>query len=81
MTLEAHEARVAHDLACLNLEGQAWTRPLVYGGQTAYDAVIVGGGQSGLGAAFGLLRERITNILVIDENPAGQEGPGTPTRA
>lgn len=75
MTLEAHEARVTHDLACLNLEGQAWTRPLVYDGKTAYDVVIVGGGQSGLGAAFGLLRERISNILVIDENPAGQEGP------
>ena len=37
--------------------------------------MIVGGGQSGLAAAFGLLRERISNILVIDENPTGFEGP------
>jgi cation diffusion facilitator CzcD-associated flavoprotein CzcO len=35
----------------------------------------VGGGQSGLSAAFGLLRERISNILIIDENSDGLEGP------
>jgi len=75
VTLEVHEARVAHDLACLNHGGQAWARPVVHDGETAYDAIIVGGGQSGLGAAFALLREKIANILVIDENPAGQEGP------
>ncbi|MDI1295867.1 MAG: NAD(P)/FAD-dependent oxidoreductase, partial [bacterium] len=40
-----------------------------------HDVVIVGGGQSGLAAAFGLLRERVSNILVIDESPAGFEGP------
>ena len=30
--------------------------------------MIVGGGQCGLGAGFALLRERISNILIIDEN-------------
>jgi cation diffusion facilitator CzcD-associated flavoprotein CzcO len=75
MTLEAHDARVEHDLSCLNHGGQPWTRLVTRDGVTAYDVVIVGGGQSGLGAAFALLRERVTNILVIDENPAGQEGP------
>ena len=40
-----------------------------------FDAVIVGGGQSGLGAAFALMRERVSDLLVIDENPEGQEGP------
>jgi cation diffusion facilitator CzcD-associated flavoprotein CzcO len=40
-----------------------------------HDVVIIGGGQSGLGAAFGLLRERISNLLILDENPAGFEGP------
>ena len=34
-----------------------------------------GGGQSGLGAAFALLREKISNLLIVDENPAGAEGP------
>ena len=36
---------------------------------------IVGGGQAGLTAAFGLMQQRVTNILVIDENPEGREGP------
>ena len=44
-------------------------------GAAALDVLIVGGGQAGLTAAFGLLQQRVTNILVIDENPAGMEGP------
>ena len=44
-------------------------------GEAALDVLIVGGGQAGLTAAFGLLQQRVTNILVIDENPEGQEGP------
>jgi cation diffusion facilitator CzcD-associated flavoprotein CzcO len=44
-------------------------------GEPALDVLIVGGGQAGLTAAFGLLQQRVTNILVIDENPQGQEGP------
>ena len=37
--------------------------------------LIVGAGQSGLVTAFGLMRERVRNILVIDRAPAGKEGP------
>ena len=44
-------------------------------GAPALDVLIVGGGQAGVTAAFGLLKERVTNILVIDENPEGREGP------
>lgn len=40
-----------------------------------YDVLIIGGGQSGLVAAFGLMREKVGNILIVDENPAGREGP------
>ncbi|MDB5737174.1 MAG: monooxygenase, partial [Sphingomonas bacterium] len=75
MSLAALEARLAHDLATLNHGGADWTRPRVHPQGHVHDVVIVGGGQSGLGAAFGLLRERVSNILVIDENPAGYEGP------
>ncbi|HAF42709.1 MAG TPA: monooxygenase [Sphingobium sp.] len=75
MTLAEHEARVAHDLECLGYQGANWTRTEPHDGQPVYDVVIIGGGQSGLGAAFGLLRERITNILVLDENLEGFEGP------
>ena len=75
MTLAQHEARVAHDLECLGMGGADWTRTARQDGEPVHDVAIVGGGQSGLGAAFGLLRERISNIVVLDENPAGQEGP------
>ena len=75
MSLAALETRVAHDLACLGLYGSDWTRPRTHAGVPVLDVVIVGGGQSGLGAAFGLRRERISNILVIDDQPAGREGP------
>ncbi|WP_065846043.1 NAD(P)/FAD-dependent oxidoreductase [Sphingobium sp. Ndbn-10] len=75
MSLELHNARVRHDLQCLNYGGPDWLQPARHPDGHVYDVVIVGGGQSGLGAAFGLLRERVSNILVIDENPAGFEGP------
>ncbi|WP_438445018.1 FAD-dependent oxidoreductase [Gorillibacterium sp. sgz5001074] len=75
MSLEALNERVRMDLAYLAYGGPDWMRPLRHPLGHVYDAVIVGGGQSGLGIAFGLLRERISNILVIDENPEGQEGP------
>lgn len=71
MSLDALNARVAHDLATIGYGAPSWVRPR----DGVYDVVIVGGGQSGLGAAFGLTRERVSNILVIDENPTGLEGP------
>jgi cation diffusion facilitator CzcD-associated flavoprotein CzcO len=74
--LPALEADLARQLSLIGHGGPDWTRPRVFAdGSPIYDVVIVGGGQSGLAAAFGLLRERIGNILVIDENPAGFEGP------
>jgi hypothetical protein len=75
MTLEAHNARVAHDLACLDIPAADWTLPRAHPEGHVHDVVIVGGGQSGLGAAFGLRRERISDVLVLDENAAGREGP------
>ncbi len=75
MSLDALNAHVAADLQKLNFGAATWVRPQTHPDGHVYDVIIVGGGQSGLGAAFGLRRERIGNILVIDENPAGQEGP------
>jgi len=73
--LDALGEQVAHDLARLDHGKPDWTRPRTHADGHVHDVIIVGGGQSGLGAALGLLRERISNILVIDENPAGYEGP------
>ncbi len=71
MSLADLDARVKHDLDCLNFGAAGWTRTR----DGFYDVIIVGGGQSGLGAAFALKRERIHNILVLDDSPEGFEGP------
>jgi len=73
MSLEALNERVRTDLSYINFGGTDWIQPRSHKDGHVYDAIIVGGGQSGLGIAFGLLRERISNILVIDENPEGYE--------
>jgi len=70
-SLTALAAEVGRDLERLDYFSPGWVRSR----DGVFDVVIVGGGQSGLGAAFGLLRERVRNILVVDENPAGFEGP------
>lgn len=75
MSLEALNERVKSDLSYLAFGGANWVHPRRHSDGRVYDVVIVGGGQSGLGIAFGLLRERVSNILVIDENPEGTEGP------
>ncbi|WP_223066108.1 NAD(P)-binding domain-containing protein [Paenibacillus caui] len=75
MSLEALNERVKTDLSYLAYGGVDWVQPRSHPEGHVYDVVIVGGGQSGLGTAFGLLRERVSNILVIDENPEGLEGP------
>ncbi len=43
-------------------------------GENIYDAVIIGGGQTGITIAFGLLREKVSNIVVFDENDPDSEG-------
>ena len=69
-------ARVRHDLECLDYPAHQWVREHKHAsGQHVYDAVIVGGGQCGLAVGFGLLRDKVDNILILDENPAGYEGP------
>ncbi|GGG58841.1 NAD(P)-binding domain-containing protein [Paenibacillus radicis (ex Gao et al. 2016)] len=75
MSLELLNERVKRDLAYLAYGGANWVRPVRHTEGHVYDVIIVGGGQSGLGIAFGLLRERIANILIIDENSEGEEGP------
>ena len=73
--LPALETELARQLTLIGHGGADWTRPRAYPDGHVHDVVIVGGGQSGLAAAFGLLRERVSNILVVDESPAGFEGP------
>jgi cation diffusion facilitator CzcD-associated flavoprotein CzcO len=67
---------VRRDLELTDYPRRDWLTPRVTSdGARVYDVIIVGAGQGGLAAAFGLLRERVTNLLVIDENPLDRAGP------
>jgi cation diffusion facilitator CzcD-associated flavoprotein CzcO len=68
--------RVRHELDLLEYPKRDWLDVRrTAGGQPVYDVVIVGAGQGGLAAAFGLMRERVGNLLVIDQNPLDRAGP------
>jgi len=69
------EQRVRFELDCLGYPARQWTSPRNQNGTPVHDVIIVGGGQSGLSIAFRLLRERITNLRVLDRNKEGLEGP------
>ncbi|MCT2537812.1 NAD(P)/FAD-dependent oxidoreductase [Aquibacillus koreensis] len=75
MSIKDLNERVKTDLSYLAYGGTDWVATTHHPEGHVYDVVVIGGGQSGLGAAFGLLRERISNILILDENPEGYEGP------
>ncbi|GLR99523.1 MULTISPECIES: NAD(P)-binding domain-containing protein [Bradyrhizobium] len=70
------EAGVRADLDKIAHPGAAWleakTGP---DGQPALDVLIVGAGQSGIAIGFGLMRSRVSNILLIDKAEEGMEGP------
>jgi OHCU decarboxylase len=75
--LSAHTLAVHRDLERLALPAP-WLEPeTTAAGEPIFDVVIVGAGQCGLAAAFGLKREGVTNLVILDENPLGQEGPWT----
>jgi cation diffusion facilitator CzcD-associated flavoprotein CzcO len=73
MTIDELEERVRFDLACLAYPERAWVMPPAQ--PEILDAVIVGGGQTGVAIAFALQRARVDHIAVLDRNPAGFEGP------
>lgn len=74
--LRALEARVAHDLACLNYPPAAWSpeRPGP-DGEPMLDVLVAGGGMCGQTAAFALRREGLHRVRTIDARAEGLEGP------
>jgi FAD-dependent urate hydroxylase len=74
--LESLAARIARDLALIAHPRMPWLTPrLAPDGSPALDVIVIGAGQSGLVTAFGLMRARVDNVLVLDAAPRGQEGP------
>jgi cation diffusion facilitator CzcD-associated flavoprotein CzcO len=70
------EARVRHDLQCLNHPPPEWVPPTRHPQLGAVaDVVVIGGGMCGLVASFALQRAGIGNIRIFDRNPEGFEGP------
>ncbi|GIL81436.1 hypothetical protein Vretimale_988 [Volvox reticuliferus] len=75
-TLAELELQVKDSLTKLAYPARSWVKSVAPpDGSLCYDVVIVGGGQCGLAAAFGLMREQVSNIIVLDENEPGKEGP------
>src|SRR6476620_5886406 len=75
MSVTQLSKRVRHELTYLGYPPREWTVPRSRDAVPVLDVLIVGGGQSGLGTAFGLKLERLTNIRIIDRSPRGREGP------
>jgi cation diffusion facilitator CzcD-associated flavoprotein CzcO len=69
-------SRVRRDLELLEYPRREWLNPRhTERGDHVYDVAIVGAGQGGLATAFGLLRDRVTNLVCLDENPLDRAGP------
>lgn len=74
--LERLAARVRQDLELIGYPRRDWLRARrTAAGAPILDVLIVGAGQGGLATAFGLMRERVTNLLVVDQNPLDRAGP------
>jgi len=73
--LDALEARLAQDLAWLELPAKSWVPPREVEGQRVRDVVIVGAGMAGLVVSGMLKRLGVDNHVLLDRARAGLEGP------
>ncbi|ORE96139.1 oxidoreductase [Stappia sp. 22II-S9-Z10] len=70
------EADVRRDLNLIAHPRLPWVKPVnAPDGAPALDVLVVGAGQGGIAAAFGLKRAKVENVLVIDKEAKGDEGP------
>ncbi len=74
LDLEALEQAIERDLELLAYPQQEWIAD-TSDETEVLDCAIIGGGQLGLSVAFGLMRERVTNVRIFDAQPEGREGP------
>ncbi|HEY4185273.1 MAG TPA: NAD(P)/FAD-dependent oxidoreductase [Polyangia bacterium] len=74
--LDCLATQVARDLDLVDYPRRDWLpKRQTTTGAPILDVLIVGAGQGGLATAFGLMRERVTNLLVVDQNPLDRAGP------
>ena len=76
--LAALEARLAYELACLQLPAPRWTPERAHEGHSVADVAIVGAGMAGLALAAALVQRGVF-VVVYDEAPTGMEGPWATT--
>ena len=70
------EEQARHDLARLNYPAANWVPPRTGpDGRTMLDVLVVGAGMCGQTAAYGLKRDGMHNLRVIDRETVGREGP------
>jgi cation diffusion facilitator CzcD-associated flavoprotein CzcO len=74
--LPALEAAIARDVELLQYPRRSWVPARTTSrGQPVVDVLVVGAGQGGLATAAALLRDRVDNVLVVDEQPLDRAGP------
>lgn len=66
------EKQLKEELSFLEYPPKSW---IISSQPSILDVAIIGGGMAGLSAAFGLMRNGISNLQVFDENPPHSEGP------
>jgi len=76
-TLADLETRILRDLSLTDYPARSWVPSRRYNDQPVLDVLIVGAGQGGLAVTFHLMRERVSNIMLIDQRKEGEEGPWT----
>lgn len=73
--LDELAARVRTDLESVDYPARPWVRPRRHDGEPMHDVVIVGGGQNAIAIAFGLRREQVRDVVILDRNPPDRAGP------
>lgn len=69
------ESQVNREIDIFRHNYQPWVPPAAdVDGKPVTDVLIIGGGLYGMGLAWGLIRSKVTNIMVLDQAPRGQEG-------